>query len=104
MNVGISCSSSVESRVHKNFGASSISEHSFSNSEVFGRQSFTNAGIDQESYHQNMGDNNQETLTIKSCYSLTSTKSEQVNYLVLYYLNPLIDALLLIRLLIFWAG
>lgn len=77
INEQISGSSTLGSKVRKIFGASSLSELSFSSSQAFTHQGSTNASIDQESYHQNLGDNNQETLTVKSCNSMASTKSEQ---------------------------
>ena len=79
-NEKISGSSYVVSKARKTFGASSISELSFSSSQAFTYPGSTNASIDQESNHQNLGDNNQEILTVKSCNSMASTKREQVNY------------------------
>lgn len=92
INEQISGFSTLGSKVRKIFGASSLSELSFSSSQAFTHQGSTNASIDQESYHQNLGDNNQETLTVKSCNSMASTKSEQVNYLMCCCLPPLVKS------------
>lgn len=82
INEKISGSSYMESQVHKTFRASSISEVSFSSSQAFTHPDSTNASTDQGRNHQNLVDNNQETLTVKSCNSMASTMSEQVNFLM----------------------
>ncbi|RVX05345.1 U-box domain-containing protein 34 [Vitis vinifera] len=76
INEQISGSSTLGSKVRKIFGASSLSELSFSSSQAFTHQGSTNASIDQESYHQNLGDNNQETLTVKVAIPWLLPKAE----------------------------
>ncbi|KAF3439635.1 hypothetical protein FNV43_RR17913 [Rhamnella rubrinervis] len=70
---------SNESQVHKTFGASTISDLSFMNSESFTQVgSPTNSGIDLETNLQNFGDE-LEALSSERSYSMASLKSEQAD-------------------------
>lgn len=75
----LSYTSSVETRVCKTFGASSISEIIYPNSHAFPDIGCsTNDRVDMESNYRNLGADI-ETNVVDQYNSTASTKSEQVN-------------------------